>query len=59
MQAQKEQLDSTSKFMKEGFGIDVLTKDLEELAPRLNRTNSLKKNSKRKKHKKKRTKARR
>lgn len=59
MQTQKEQIDSTSNFMKGGFVYDVLTKDVDALGSRLERTTgSALSRSKRKKHKKKRTKAR-
>ena len=55
MQAQKEQIDSTSKFMKESFGDGVLTKDPQNRHER--RKDEALSRSKRKKHKKKRSKS--
>ncbi len=64
MQALKEQIESTSKFLKEGLGDRCLTKDIEGLENRLDPRSAFqipnsKSGSKRKKHKKKRSKARR
>lgn len=53
MQAQKEQIDSTSKFLKDGFGNDVLTKDPQNRHER-RKFQSLRR--KREEHKKKRSK---